>query len=271
MRRASQLLATIDWATPNYSAEKAFVTSVFAKIAYLHIPDFEVSHHPLAKIIPCQTYHELIATTNAVDVQALIQQAEFGASFVITRSYVVIVGAVTSSVVIVALRGTRPFYLSDWKIDLTSGKILTYVNAAPVKWHSGFFSTITNCLEEIHQRIASLCNPHSLPIYLVGHSLGGALAAIGHALGGTAYYSALRYGGLFEANPSHSSFTFGMPRYGNDSVLALRTPFHTYNENDLVPGLPPSWLGFATVPTEYCATLDGKLEARAARQRRILG
>ena len=50
----------------------------------------------------------------------------------------------------------------------------------------------------------------------------------------------------------HSSYTFGMPRYGNTDALALRTPFHLYNERDAIPTVPPKWLGFSNAAAEYC-------------------
>jgi hypothetical protein len=89
-------------------------------------------------------------------------------------------------------------------------------------------------------------------VYVIGHSLGGAMAAITYALDGETFYTQHRYGmPLTLGTITDSSFTFGMPRYGDGRATVLRSPFHVYDELDIVPGLPPKWIGFANVPTEY--------------------
>jgi hypothetical protein len=258
------LLRTIKWGDPTFTPEKAYVTAVFSKIAYLHIPSFEVRYHPLAKIIPCLTYRELLALGTSLDARAFLRSLEFADQFVVERTHVVAVGVCTSKVIFVALRGTRPLYISDWMIDFKLTRTATHVDYNghhSVAFHSGFYLTITDCLDqiasEIQKRISYGATP--TPVYVVGHSLGGAMAAIAHALSQTTFYSHYNYGlKMMAMINTHSCFTFGMPRYGDsEATYNLRSPFHTYNDGDLIPGLPPRGLGFENAPLEYRAVEDG--------------
>jgi hypothetical protein len=261
------LLNRINWQAVPFTPEKAYVTAVFSKIAYLTIPHFEVRYHTLAKVIPCLTYRQLLASGRTQDIREFLRALDFGNAFVVTTHYVVAVGVITPHVIIIALRGTRPLYISDWMIDFNSIRTTTQVNSWEVKLHSGFFVAMTDCLDEIAfelQKRTGSGSPQT-PIYVVGHSLGGALAAIAHALSRTTFSSYHRYGlAKTAALNTHSSFSFGMPRYGDNRAISnLRTPFHIYNDRDLVPGVPTKWMGFESVPIEYRSGEGGSLNQKA--------
>lgn len=262
--RVWPLLKKIDWETPLYTPEKAYVTALVAKLAYLEIPQFEVKHHSLAKIIPCLTYHELAAQGVSASVLGFLRSMDFINAFVVTTKDIVAVGIVTDDVVFVALRGTRPLYVSDWLVDFHATKTSVDVNHFSVEFHTGFYLAISECLEQIEAEIIKRVGDRSetLPIYVVGHSLGGALAGIAYALGGTTYYSKHRYGTYQQSHlASHAGFSFGMPRYGDfDATHYLRSPFHTYNAEDLVPKVPPKAMGFENVPVEYRCGQRGALD-----------
>lgn len=248
----------IDWISRSPSLEKAFVMAVFSKIAYLMIPDYELDHHPLAKIIPCLTYQQLLAQRPSIDISEFLRRRDFGDTFVLTSSRSVAVGIVHPSVVIIALRGTRPLYLSDWMIDFRIGRIPVYTSQQSLRLHSGFFEAVL----EFVQRLESVLRKRfgaldaCPPIYLTGHSLGGALAAIAFALDKQRFFSRLQGGGdVTYSLPVHSVYSFGMPRYADSTSLSVTPgPFHTLNEHDLVPSLPPTWLGYSDPLHEYLST-----------------
>jgi hypothetical protein len=49
-----------------------------------------------------------------------------------------------------------------------------------------------------------------------------------------------------------SCYTFGMPRFGNSEASKnLVSPFQIYNANDIIPIIPPKWLGYRNSPEEY--------------------
>jgi hypothetical protein len=101
------------------------------------------------------------------------------------------------------------------------------------------------------------------PIYIAGHSLGGAIGAILHGL-----WSADRDAPLVswekicsgvaardEGFLSHSSYVYGAPRVCDADTLAVfRRNFSSRNLADPVPKMPPRFLGYCDLPDTI--TLD---------------
>lgn len=130
---------------------------------------------------------------------------------------------------VLAFRGTEPDSLADIKADAkatirkceTQGMI-----------HSGFYFAYMEIRKEIEETLQS--KPFTeKPLYICGHSLGGALATVA-----TKYIH--HKGGLA------ACYTFGSPRVGNDDwINNIKTPIHRLvNAADCVTMLPP---GDATV------------------------
>lgn len=126
--------------------------------------------------------------------------------------------------VVLAFRGTEPDSLPDIKSDAranirkceTQGMI-----------HSGFYFAYMEIRKEIEETLQS--KPYSeKPLYITGHSLGGALATVA-----TKY--TYHDGGLA------ACYTFGSPRVGNDDwINNIKTPIHRLvNAADCVTMLPP--------------------------------
>lgn len=135
---------------------------------------------------------------------------------------------------IVAFRGTES--LADVRLDLKFRKKI--LNGAPGKWHRGFVDGLWRVQLHIETRLGF--SNRIKPIYITGHSLGGALAVV-HAAH------------LFirgEHDRVQNVVTFGAPRVANwaskrwlDSkyqakIIQYRIP------GDRVPHLPPVWLGY---------------------------
>ena len=139
-----------------------------------------------------------------------------------------------ASYVVVAFRGTEK-KVSDW---------LTDVKAVPkvegdTKIHSGFHQAL---MEETDatgktalQRVKDILdspeakdgNGEPLPIFITGHSLGGALALL------TTRQTA--------SNVNGACYTFGGPRVANyEYFQGIKTPvFRVVNSSDIVPRVPP--------------------------------
>ena len=123
-------------------------------------------------------------------------------------------------IAVLVFRGTSD--LRDW---------LTNLRVAPVPWsrggrvHEGFARGLQHVFDEVEAELTGL----SLPTFVTGHSLGGALATL----------AASRH--AFAA-----AYTFGAPRVGDgDFWSTLRCPLHrVVNGRDLVPTLPPRRLGY---------------------------
>ena len=246
------IMPSINWRDNSFTYEKAYVSAVFSKIAYLEIPDFELKHHSAIKVIPCLTYMSLLSQNTRISIRDLLIQSEIQHEniFTVTSGTAVVVGIVLHDVVFISIRGTVPTYLSNWKTDFHATKTLTYVNGESVKFHTGFYIAISDCLEQIASNISGI--KKGIPIYAVGHSLGGAMAGIFNALSNTRFSSHYLYGRELELNiDTTSCYTVGMPRYGNKAITELKTPHHIYNEYDIVPHSPPKLMLFSDVPNMH--------------------
>jgi len=264
MGRVSRIRGRVDWKDPAFSQEKAFITGVIAKIAYLLIPDYELPSYGGAKVIPCFTWDEIRrgGRRDLAFLRKFISRAEFdGANaFILPVPHAVVVGISCPDVVFIALRGTRPLYLSDWRTDVAAGpRRITASNSAgthPYAVHAGFFDAVHEFLTPLADWLEAYLHTqsHLPPVYVAGHSLGGAMAAVLQALDGAAVSEAAgaplaprRRLGI------HATYTFGMPRYGDAGMVTrLAAPFHVYRPEDAVPTVPPAGMGFADAADEYC-------------------
>ncbi len=137
---------------------------------------------------------------------------------------------------IVAFRGTEPLSPADWWADLRIRK--KTLNGAPGKWHKGFVTALWRVQLHIETRLGF--SNRIKPIYITGHSLGGALAVV-HA---AALFTKNEHDRVVEV------VTFGAPRVANrasrkwldskyqDKITQYRIP------GDRVPHLPPVWMGY---------------------------
>ncbi|TDI58683.1 MAG: lipase family protein [Alphaproteobacteria bacterium] len=123
---------------------------------------------------------------------------------------------------ILALRGTEA-ELADIKADL---KVDLITVSGEQKVHHGFYDAFNAVKSDIEDDLAK---HRGVPIYVTGHSLGGALAILA-----TKYLASDSLG---------ACYTFGGPRVGN-SLFAddIKTPiYRIVNAADGVPRVPPSW------------------------------
>jgi triacylglycerol lipase len=123
---------------------------------------------------------------------------------------------------VLAFRGT----------EIVKKDILTDANAflttldGEEKVHSGFFQAFNHVKDAIDH---DLKEQLGIPLYITGHSLGGALAIL-----------ATR---LLASDSQGACYTFGGPRVGNAQVDdQIKTPiYRVINSADLVPRMPPSF------------------------------
>ena len=246
------------WDDPNFDWKKAYVASVFAKIAYMHIPAYKLENVDRANLIPCAEYQEIIKDQNRIGVGQILSIAELGEYFIVERPQVVAVVIKIRDVIFISLRGTQRAY--DWLVNLNVSKSRPYPDAnSSIYFHKGFHRAIASCMYEIYLKILKRFGEKN-KIYATGHSLGGALAAILYAT-----WCEDRLWRYHPYNrhflPIHSCYTFGMPRFGNfDAVNHFQNPFHIYNQTDIVPTIPPKFLGFDDSLIEYCLTSENKVD-----------
>lgn len=130
---------------------------------------------------------------------------------------------------VLAFRGTEADSLPDIKAD-ASATIRKCETQGMI--HSGFYFAYMEIRKELEEALQDKAYSKK-PLYITGHSLGGALATVATKF---TYHE----GGLA------ACYTFGSPRVGNDDwINNIKTPIHRLvNAADCVTMLPP---GDATV------------------------
>lgn len=240
-----------DWTQKDFSTEKAYVCAHFARLAYDHVGRYEIYSSRQIKKVPCSGYQTIAKSQSGFSTLDLNDESE-PAGFVIERPNCVIVGVKAHKVIFVAVRGTANSH--DWGINLKYR--LKRVRIAPydIYLHRGFLATVIDCLSLLQERIARLVNgDNSIPVYITGHSQGGAMATLIHSIVGSPYFAwpCLFHDGRAYSQ-THSCYTFGMPRYGDGmAVSILRNPYHILRVWDIVPYLPAKWMSYADSIEEY--------------------
>src|SRR5262245_21900042 len=147
--------------------------------------------------------------------------------------------------IVVAFRGTESPTtidgLKDWLLTdaanlliVPEGRLGTDLAAAGVgaKFHQGFVRAIGDIWEPLFEAVDAARKKSDRPIWLTGHSLGGALAFLG------AWLFRRKFVNI------HQVYTFGAPMIGNDlAIQALDREypdkiFRCVNRPDPVPKLP---------------------------------
>jgi triacylglycerol lipase len=129
--------------------------------------------------------------------------------------------------IVLAFRGTRS--VSNWETNLHAWLIHPGHTDAHLRVHQGFynaFERLSDGAKGIRQKITEIETAGRVPIYITGHSLGGALAQIAAAVLGSDQIAAC--------------YTFGSPRVGNYvfDLWVKPASYRVINYADIVPQVP---------------------------------
>ncbi|EMB48641.1 mono- and diacylglycerol lipase [Vibrio mimicus] len=232
-----------NWKSYSWTDQKAFVCSVMANLAYTKISEWELEEHSNVKLLPSHTYYELLKSKR-INSQKYFSLLKTDEHLLIERPGAVLVATKINNVVFIAMRGTRLLSISDWRVNLNAKKVSPFPPHQGVKVHKGFYleakSFHEELVDEMHKR-----EWDKFPVYFVGHSLGGALAAITYAMYDNYWLTSNVHRRLLRNNHC-ACYTFGMPRWGNANAIAvLKSPTHFFVENDPVPHVPTTSLGYS--------------------------
>lgn len=150
-----------------------------------------------------------------------------------------------------AFRGTNE--LADW---------LDNINAFSTKelfgeFHRGFWNSVEDVWKPIYQRCLDLQKQRKRPIFLAGHSLGGAMATIAAAKL------------IHEDKPFTSVYTFGQPRALTRQTAQIFNMecksrfFRFHNNNDIVTRVPARLMGYSHIGSYLYITEEKEIHQEA--------
>lgn len=211
--------------------------SIVAHLAYCAIGADERERRNRAKVVPSHVFQELLASEEFDLAEALASIDFVDVEVVRTRGFVAVI-VPARDLFLIGVRGTQFAY--DWLIN---AKVWKIADARGERFHRGFLREAEELTEALRERFYSRFAPRirrfrdGCTIWLSGHSLGGAIAAIINHL-----ELPLR---------TEACYTFGSPRISNLAHLeSLRPTFATHRQLDIVPHCPPKTLGYANFSHE---------------------
>ena len=245
---------------PVYSGHTAWVMAIMSELAYMRFKEEDLSAllalpAELGKAmgrIPsdseAQALEALLATRdnrNNQLLQAVLAAGGFELVGVLsdpgtdTQGFVAVRRAGDEmDMAVVSFRGTEneQDWMTNLQYSLTPVDFPQTERKEPTgKVHQGFLNAFRSVKDQIDRYLPCA---EGLPIFITGHSLGGALATLGAAH--------LSGWGLA------ACYTFGAPRVGNKVFASrLRTPvYRVVNPLDPVPLVPGRWRGYRDVGDE---------------------
>lgn len=140
-------------------------------------------------------------------------------------------------ILVVVFRGTEDTL--DWWTNLNTG-FVTLQGGTRV--HTGFFQAYWPIRDTIFEFLIAALREKKRPVYIAGHSLGGALALMA-----TAELSNHEDADVRDCIAA--CYTFGCPRAGDASFdLYVKAPLYRITSGvDLVPAVPPAIFGYRHV------------------------
>ena len=203
---------------------------LMAKLSYRAYTKFDVDDKSWLAF--SETFHQLGLT----ECVSLIDRDVGTAGFVVAGD----------DLIIIVFRGTEDTL--DW---LTNVRAAWITLQGGTRVHTGFFQAYWPIRDTLFATVEKLLKTKPRPVYITGHSLGGALATMATAELANHQDSGVR-------DSIAACYTFGCPRAGDSSFdQYVKVPlYRVTNGIDLVPAVPPAVLGYRHVgDTRYFGKL----------------
>ncbi len=221
---------------PESNSTVRYLCSLVSELAYYSVTRFDIDSRRRVQVIPCVHYPDVIAGRTDNSVEQYLEGLDLG-HFLVEERGIVAVGVIAKKTLFIGFRGTA--FLYDWRVNLQAS-LLQFSPHLGGRLHRGFFEETVRIVPKLINRMREQDCQGIDRLFLTGHSLGGAVAAITARLVGFEARSAL--------------CTFGSPRF-SDVHMQLSPPFvwspqaHVQASGDIVPFVPPRWMGYADNPS----------------------
>ena len=272
------------WSRSSFHDKKAYLCCLLAELAYEHLQEHEVDQWNRIKLFPCATLEAAVAAgpselNGSLFIALPGESMEVMLHVVETRFFISVIIHIGTEVVFVASRGTADAY--DKRVDFDCKLVPPILGNNSLRMHHGFLIEALKHVDLIANRIALNEDAKNRPtIYTMGHSFGGAIAAI---------LQALYFGGRLLGHPNspyffrrgweplvhlsdwfyvNSCYTYGMPRFAETTaVLHLPNPYSIIRPLDPIIYLPLHSQGYADGLREYDTNLHGAARRSAGPSR----
>lgn len=221
-----------------FSPVRAGAAAIVAHLAYCTIGDEERAEVERATIVPSEAFQRLVRLTVSFDSAAVFTALDFPDPIIVRTRRFVALGFPAGSELYLGVRGTVSAY--DWRLNARAWPRRS--KHLPLYFHSGFLAEATALAGKLAASIAAHRSASNLErVFLMGHSLGGAVAAILHQQRDL----------LLGQMPtrirctSGDCYVFGTPRtvWGHGQNF-IEQPFAMRRSEDIVPRVPPAMLGY---------------------------
>lgn len=229
-----------------------YLCALFAELSYYHVPQQEIDRRHRVQLIPCDAYRILVSRGMATNLLQYLETLDYSRVFVVVDRGAVAVGIMYQKLLFIGFRGTR--FLYDWKVNMSASASLVRLHPRSQAlfcdclkygfFHSGFAEEAFRISIKISDAIQNRCGADIEHVFLSGHSLGGAVAAIAD------YF--------LDVAPS-TVCVFGAPRYADLTAYQsqlVNLPLQVRRPGDIVPTVPPKAFGYIDHPCEVGT--DGK-------------
>lgn len=221
------------WHDERPSHLKAYVLACLSELAYGHWTEAEeLGRKGKIKVLEPSLLNCFVRQRQlSISLEEVLGFLEFPVRVRVIGDYVYVTLDL-GDMVFVAVRGTRPLSIGDWVINFDARRLPWGYDS----FHRGFGLQAVHAIPALQSIIGDR------PAQFTGHSQGAAIAGI--------------LSMLWPGAPPHKPYLFACPRFADARAARQMTRYHFVQAFDVVPHVPPRFLGFSDDGAEITVLPD---------------